>query len=160
MLSQLRLIGVCSLAGLAVTAAIGAATTRVLLLARRVESTSAIPRRAALDRERLRIAIWQRESSGQNYPEAGDDGRSIGPYQVQFARFCEYRLPGERYRHMTPTQWHAWMRRAIAGYLLDCPRDASVEQQVRHVGAQHNGSGPKARAYGKDIWTRYQKGKP
>jgi hypothetical protein len=157
--NQLRTIGLCSLAGLAITAGIGAAAGTVSSTpARRASGSQRAPVRATLDRERLRIAIWMKESSGESYPRPGDNGRSIGPYQVQRARWSEYALPGERYRHMTPTQWHAWMRRAISGYLLDCPREATIEQQVRHVGAQHNGSGPKARAYGRDIWKRYSKG--
>ena len=123
-----------------------------------VLAVGSAPKESSLDLDRLRIAIWMRESSGQEHPPPGDEGQSIGPYQVKYARWSEYRLPGERYRHMTPTQWHAWMLRALKGYLRDC-KGQSLEVRVRHAGAQHNGSGPKARAYGRDIWVRYQKGK-
>ena len=154
---NLRLIGLSTLAGLAITAGIGAASNTVSPPpARRAVVSQRLPVRATLDRERLRKAIWQKESSGQEYPEAGDDGASIGPYQVKYPRFTEYRLPGERYRSMTPSKWHAWMKRAITGYMRDVPRGTSVEDQVRHAGAQHNGSGPKARAYGRDILRRYK----
>ena len=159
---NLRLIGLSTLSGLAITAGIGAASNRVSSTPARRVACSQTPRRATLDRERLRKAIWMRESSGQEYPEAGDDGKSIGPYQVKYARFCEYRLPVERYRHMTPTQWHAWMRRAISGYLRDCPKSATVEQRVAFAGRGHNGGKRRTthNSYTRSLWKFYQKGKP
>ena len=107
-----------------------------------------------VDLEKLRVVVWQRESSGREHPPPGDGGLSIGPYQVKYARWKEYALPRERYRSMTTAQWHAWMLRALQGYLKDAR--GSLQSRVEHAGAQHNGSGPKARAYGRDIWRRYQ----
>jgi len=42
-------------------------------------------------------ALWQVEASGELEPEDGDDGKSIGPYQIQRAYWQDARMPDGTY---------------------------------------------------------------
>ncbi len=42
-------------------------------------------------------ALWQVESSSRLTPPDGDDGRSVGPYQIQWAYWKDSGVPGDYY---------------------------------------------------------------
>jgi hypothetical protein len=119
---------------------------------------STVAKNATVDRDRLRRAIWSREASMQDYPIDGDQGRAWGCYQVHKIRWGEYGSP-RLYRRATPAQQHAWMRRALVGYLRNCPHGSSVRAQVIHASRDHKGWGKSSIPYAEDVWRRYS-GRP
>jgi hypothetical protein len=178
-MNRLSLVGIVSLAGLALTVGIGAAENRlspprarrapdkdVGLDARRApltptrarRHTSTSPnlltlRRARFDVDVLIRCIEAQESGGRLHVR-GDNGRSYGLYQFGRARWSE--VSTAAWGSASRADQDAAMRRAVAMYLKRCPSGLSAEQQILNVAARHNGVGPKARAYAREVLLRYQ----
>ena len=155
-MNTLTQIGLSSLAGLAITAGIGAATNTVSSTpARRVADSQRSPVRATLDRERLIRCIEAQESGGREQV-IGDRGRSWGLFQMGRARYSEG--GGRNYGKAGRTEQTRVMRVLLSRYLRDCK--GTVEQQIVHASRSHNGFGKASIRYAADILRRYKGIKP
>ena len=152
---NLRLIGLSTLSGLAITAGIGAATNTVSSIPARRVACSQTPRRATLDRERLIRCIEAQESGGRERV-IGDRGRSWGLFQMGRARYSEG--GGRNYGKAGRTEQTRVMRVLLSRYLRDCK--GTVEQQIVHASRSHNGFGKASIRYAADILRRYKGTKP
>ena len=154
---NLRLIGLSTLSGLAITAGIGAASNRVSSTPARRVACSQTPRRATLDRERLIRCIEAQESGGREQV-IGDRGRSWGLYQFGSVRWRECGGSASGWRRSGRVEQTRVMRQAIDRYLSDCRPGSTVEQQIIHASRDHNGWGRASIKYAADILRRYRKG--
>ena len=153
---NLRLIGLSTLSGLAITAGIGAASNRVSSTPARPAAGSQRPAgRATLDRERLIRCIEAQESGGREQIR-GDRGKSWGLYQMGKARYSEG--GGRNYGKAGRTEQTRVMRVLLSRYLRDCK--GTVEQQIVHASREHNGLGRASIKYAADILRRYKGIKP
>ena len=180
-MTPFRTIAACSLAGLALTVGIGAAENRLSQppharrapakdgirearratlptdRARRTTSTRLkTPRRALFDTDVL-IRCFEDQESGGKLHVRGDQGRSYGLFQFQVARWLECggrRIDWGRADRAEQTRI---MRNAIRRYIASGSFGPTTEQAVLHVAAEHNGAGPKARAYAREVLLRYRR---
>lgn len=107
------------------------------------------------DLERLMIAIRQVETGGHPDPTnaLGDDGRSLGPYQITWAYWHDSGVPG-RYEQV---RYDAYARRVMVAYWKRYCPTALEQRDFETLARIHNG-GAKGRRTHKTLkyWRKVQ----